>query len=62
MGCLDILCVNESWLKPHIPNGMINIDGFTVCRNDRISKRGGGTCRYIFVNNRIHVVLIGVGW
>lgn len=51
IGCLDILCVNESWLKPYIPNGMINIDGFNVCRNDRVSKRGGGTC--IYVNNRL---------
>lgn len=51
-GGVDILCVNESWLKPPIPDSMINIEGFNVCRNDRVSKRGEGTC--IFVNNRIN--------
>lgn len=51
IGGLDLFCVNETWLKPVIPNGMVKIDGFTIVRNDRTVKRGGGTC--IYVNNRL---------
>lgn len=55
-GGLDILCVNGSWLKPPVPSTMVNIERFTVCRNDRINKRGGGT--YIFVNSRINLDIL----
>lgn len=51
IGGLDLFCVNESWLKPEIPNGMVSVDGFTIVRNDRIGKRGGGTI--IYINNRL---------
>lgn len=39
---LDLLCINESWLKPELPNSLIFIDGYVLVRNDRTEKRGGG--------------------
>ena len=42
---IDILCVSETWLEPNIPDSLVNINGFTLFRND--GGRGGGTCMYV---------------
>lgn len=52
----DIICFNETWLKPDVPDGSIQIDGFTVVRNDRVGKRGGGNCIYVRNNIRFDVL------
>lgn len=39
---IDVLCVTESWHHKGIGDIMVNIEGFQLCRNDRISGRGGG--------------------
>lgn len=44
---MDVLCVTESWLNHQISDNMINLPGFSVIRNDRNLKKGGGTCIYI---------------
>lgn len=35
--------ISETWLKPHIPDGELNIP----VRQDRIGKSGGGTMIYV---------------
>jgi hypothetical protein len=30
-----LICVTETWLKPHITGDSLNIDGFTFIRADR---------------------------
>lgn len=46
-----ILGISETWLNANIPDGAIQVDGFTSVRNDRMRGRGGGTCLY--VNDRL---------
>ena len=46
----DVIIITETWLTNMIPTSAININGFTVTRQDRsvnIDKRGGGICVYI---------------
>ena len=45
---IDILCISETWLESSMPDRLINIDGFTLFRND--GGRGGGTCIYVRSN------------
>ena len=42
---IDILCISETWLESNIPDRLVNINGFTLFRND--GGRGGGTCMYV---------------
>ncbi|XP_075159620.1 uncharacterized protein LOC142232810 [Haematobia irritans] len=46
----DIICVSETWLSSSIPNGLINLRGYSVFRYDRES-RGGGVA--IFMRNTL---------
>ena len=53
MNSCDIFSVSESWLKPSLPDSMIDLPGFDVIRCDRNSKikvKGGGTALYIKSN------------
>ncbi len=42
---IDILCVSETWLLPHIPDSHCYILGFHVFRCDK--GHGGGPCVYV---------------
>ena len=44
---IDILCISESWLESSIGNNEINIDGYNICRLDRIHMHHGGILYYI---------------
>lgn len=50
---LDIICLNETWLKATRPSNLISIDGYSVLRQDRCDinsehlRSGGGVCAYI---------------
>ena len=49
----DIFSVNESWLKPSIPDSLVSLDNFSIIRDDRKAEtksRGGGTALYIRSN------------
>ena len=49
----DIFSVNESWLKPNIPDSLVSFDNFSIIRDDRKAEtksRGGGTALYIRSN------------
>ena len=41
------ILISETWLTPSLPSSLIQLDGFTFLRNDRLNKRGGGTGAYI---------------
>lgn len=46
----DIFSVSETWLKPEIPDSLVNLPDFTIIRCDRKSTtklRGGGAALYI---------------
>lgn len=48
----DLLCLSETWLSDKIPDGLIELPGYSVFRADRLThKRGGGLACY--VNNNI---------
>ncbi len=42
----DIICITESWLSPEkCPDSLLSQNGkYSVFRNDRIERRGGGVC------------------
>lgn len=39
--------ISESWLKPTLPSAAFSIPSFTLIRNDRTGKRGGGVAIYL---------------
>ena len=44
----SIISITETWLKPHITDAQVQIDGFAVpYRSDRIKRGRGGCCLYI---------------
>jgi exonuclease III len=44
---LHALLVSESWLKPTLPSSGFAIQGYSLLRNDRVQRRGGGVCIYL---------------
>lgn len=42
---IDVLCVSETWLLPHIPDSHCHIPGYYIFRCDK--GHGGGTCVYV---------------
>ena len=47
----DILTISETWLTSNRSDDEISIPGYSLTRNDRIEKHGGGT--FAFVKNTI---------
>jgi Reverse transcriptase (RNA-dependent DNA polymerase) len=43
----DVIAISETFLKPTIPDSFIELPGYTVYRNDRKVKRGGGVAVYV---------------
>nr|CAI5826100.1 unnamed protein product [Callosobruchus analis] len=41
-GKYDFITVSETWLKPNIPNSVIDLNNYNLYRKDRLIKRGGG--------------------
>ena len=44
---VDIICLTETWLTNEIDDCLMNIPGYSIVRNDRRCRRGGGTTIYI---------------
>lgn len=42
-----IICLSETWLKPEVPDRMIDLVGYRLFRRDRIGKGGGGVAFYL---------------
>ena len=44
-GEFDVIFIFETWLKPAIPNGLIDPSkSFSIIRRDRLDSTGGGVC------------------
>lgn len=43
---VDVVCISETWLQPHVTDQLISLSNFKIYRNDRNS-RGGGVAIYI---------------
>ena len=43
----SILSITETWIKPHITQAQLNIEGFNLYRADRCRRDRGGSCLYI---------------
>ncbi|CAH1255574.1 Hypp1563 [Branchiostoma lanceolatum] len=43
----SVLGITETWLRPDIPDNVINLNGFIVHRKDRTAGIGGGVCAYV---------------
>ena len=61
----DIIALTETWLTPRVIDRMIDIDEYTLLRQDRVAKtaagkekRGGGVCIYIKSELIPHVSLL----
>lgn len=48
----DIILLTETWLNNHILDSTIHIPNYSVIRQDRAGRRGGGAC--IYVKDNIH--------
>lgn len=44
---LQALGISETWLTENTPSNLVDIDGYTLVRNDRSRSRGGGVAFYI---------------
>lgn len=53
---LDVVGVSETWLKSYVSNAMVNIPGYRIIRNDRVSIRGGGVALFISTSLKTKVV------
>ena len=49
--------ITETWLKESISESIVNIQGFTILRNNRISNNHGGVCVYVKDDNIKYRVL-----
>ena len=43
----NVIAVSETWLKPTVSNAEININNYSITRQDRTDKTGGGTAIYV---------------
>uniref|UniRef100_A0A1A9W984 Uncharacterized protein n=1 Tax=Glossina brevipalpis TaxID=37001 RepID=A0A1A9W984_9MUSC len=44
----DVICITETWFRPHVDDGYCQIVGYNVVRHDRtLGVRGGGIALYI---------------
>lgn len=43
----DLIIVSETWLNPSITDGMVKLEGYTLYRNDRRNRVGGGVAMYV---------------
>ena len=44
---IDVICLSETWLKPHTPKESVKIEGYELERKDRIGVGSGGVGIYI---------------
>ena len=47
---VDLICITETWLKNHIHDNIIAVEGYNLLRRDRIDNEHGGICMYIKSN------------
>jgi hypothetical protein len=42
-----VIAISETWLKPSITSGVVALPGYSLIRNDRLGKTGGGVAAFI---------------
>lgn len=47
----DVICVSETWFKPHVKDNLVNLKNYKLFRNDRVNRIGGGVAFYVKSNN-----------
>lgn len=58
---LDVICVTETWFREEMSSVEFDLNGFKLCRKDRIlkkKKRGGGVCLYVKDNIKFKVITL----
>ena len=56
---LDVLLLNETSLRPNVPDTLFEVLSYSIYSRDRLNKSGGGVIAYISDNlNVIYVELI----
>lgn len=55
-GKMDLICITETWLKNHIHDNIIAIEGYNLIRRDRVGIDHGGICTY--VKNNINFTVL----
>ena len=51
---MDVLLLNETFLKPNVPDTLFEVLGYSTYRRDRVSKFGGDVMAYI--NDNLNVI------
>lgn len=51
---IDVLWLNETFLKPSIPDSLYSVPGFTILRRDWRMKNGGGVLA--FINDELYAI------
>lgn len=54
---IHAVLVSESWLKPTLPSTAFSLPNYTLVRNDRVGKRGGGIAIYLRSHIPFKIVL-----
>lgn len=52
----DIILISESWLKPNVTDTAVELPGYTLYRNDRLYKGGGGVAA--FINSNLNATVL----
>ena len=55
---LDLVCLNETWLRECITNNIVDICGYNLLRRDRIVRQHGGACVHIYIRDSIQYSLL----
>lgn len=53
---LDCICITESWLRSHIHDNVVALNGFNIIRKDRVESEHGGVC--VYVNDTINFAIL----
>lgn len=53
---IHVIGVSESWLKPSLNSSLVALPGYTLYRNDRVGKGGGGVAAYIREGIKVKVL------
>lgn len=53
---IDLICLSETWLGENTPDAFVDIQGYTIFRNDRYGRRGGGVA--VYVSNRLNATVL----
>lgn len=53
---VDVICITESWLNINVSSDVLDIEGYTIVRNDRVGRLGGGILVYLKKNINFKII------